>query len=372
MRVAIMLQSLHHRGGIGTYTQQIVRHLLALDRRNEYVLIYPPFGQARTSFDAFAAYDNVTRVLSDSLVPHGYYWDHVVVPRVARRHGIDLVFNPFVSIPLVGSFRRVFVMHGSEWFLMPEVFWWLERWIGRRRVHAFMRVADVVISVSQKVANDLISATGLPEAKFRVVHNAPDDTFRPVTDERVLADVRRRYGLPDAFMLFVGGIYPQKNFGGLLRAFRQVAPSIPHRLVVAGNMRWKSEGDLALIRTLGLQDRVQLLGWVEPVDLPALYSLAGCFVLPSFHESCSVALLEAMACGCPVIASRTGGNPEVVRDAAVLIDPGDPAQLTDAIRAVLGDEERRSDLRRRGQARAKDFSWETSARQTLDIFRELG
>src|SRR5919108_5752353 len=114
MRIGIMLQSLHHFGGIGTYTRNIVQHLLNIDKENEYIIIYPPFGKSYTSFGKYKDFDNVSEVLSTSLVPHSYYWDHLVVPGVARKHGIDLVFNPFLSVPLMGNFKKVFVAHGCE------------------------------------------------------------------------------------------------------------------------------------------------------------------------------------------------------------------------------------------------------------------
>ena len=167
----------------------------------------------------------------------------------------------------------------------------------------------------------IVKATGLSKAKFRVVHNAPAEQFRPIQDEAQRAIIKEKYRLPDDFILFVGGIYPSKNFRGLLEAFRLVARDLPHTLVVAGNTRWKSAQDMRLIDDLGLTERVQRLGWVSQEDLPVLYNLATCFVIPSFHESCSVALLEALACGCPVIASQVCGNPEVAEDAALFVDP---------------------------------------------------
>ena len=371
MRIAITLQSLHHFGGIGTYTRHLIRHILELDKNNEYILIYPSFGKAKQSFGQYQNRDNVTEVYSPSLIPHSNYWDHFVVPNVAHRHRVDLVFNPFISIPWFGRFKKVFVAHNSEWFTMPEVFRTFNRLTGSWRLKALMKEADIVISVSQKVAEDLIHATGLPRSKFRVIYNAPSAEFQPVTDAQRLAAVQKKYALPEAFFLFVGGIYPQKNFSGLLTAFAEAAPHIPHRLVVAGSGRWKSSKDLSMIQQLGLQDRVQLIGWIEHDELPILYNLATAFLIPSFHESCSVALLEALACGCPVIASNTGGNPEVVADAALLIDPRNTAELQQAMLQIVAQPALRTVLAQRGLERAKLFTWDKAARETLHVFQEL-
>jgi glycosyltransferase involved in cell wall biosynthesis len=370
MRIAITMQSLHHLGGIGTYTRQLLGHLLELDKTNEYILIYPSFGKAKQSFGQYKGH-KVTEVYSQSLIPHGNYWDHFVVPYVARRHHADLVFNPFVSIPLFGRFKKVFVAHNSEWFTMPEVFRTFNQLTGSLRMKALLRTADIVISVSQKVAEDLIHATGLSRSKFRVIYNAPGKEFTPITDTSRLAAVQGKYALPEAFLLFVGGIYPQKNFGGLLTAFAEVAPHIPHHLVVAGNSRWKSSRELDLIQRLGLEDRVQLIGWIKHDELPALYNLATAFLIPSFHESCSVALLEALACGCPIIASNTGGNPEVVADAALMVDPRNTEALKQAMLEVVSQPALRQELAQKALKRAPLFTWEKAAQETLQVFKEL-
>jgi glycosyltransferase involved in cell wall biosynthesis len=366
-----MLQSIRHLGGIGVYTQHIVDEILALDRKREYVLLYPTFGQSSKELGRYQAYDNVTEVLSTPLVPHGYFWDQVTVPRLARRYGIDLLFNPFLSVPLVGKFKKLFVLHGCEWFIMPEVFWFTSRWTGRLRMTAIMQAADIIISVSHSVADEIVNATGLPKTKFRVIHNAPGEHFRPILDQEQRARIKEKYRLPNDFILFVGGIYPTKNFGRLLEAFRLVTRDIPHTLVVAGHTRWKSTQDMRLIDELGLADRVQILGWVSQEDLPILYNLATCFVIPSLHESCSVALLEALACGCPIIASQVGGNPEVAGDAALFVNPRSITEIKDAILQVVGDTELRYQLAGRSLACAQHFSWKKSAVETLRIFDEF-
>jgi glycosyltransferase involved in cell wall biosynthesis len=371
MKIGVMLQSLHHSGGIGTYTRHIVKNLLALDKKNEYILIYPSFrtNQAKKSFGLYSNYENCTEVLSPASIPH--YWDHVVVPRIAKKHGVDLLFNPYESIPLRGNFRKIFVLHNSERFIMPEVFWFSERYTGRLRMKALMRAADCIISVSHKVAEELVQATGLPESKFRVVHNAAGEEFQPVRDVATLERIREKYRLPNDFVLFVGRIYPQKNFAGLLEAFKHTIDRIPHQLVVAGDTHPKLKHGLDLIEKLNLRDRVQSVGWVGHDDLPALYSLATCFIIPSFHESCSVALLEALSCGCPVIASNAGGNPEVVGEAALLVDPANTIEIKDAMLKVLSDADLRQRLAQAGLARAQEFSWAKSAAQTLKVFYEF-
>jgi glycosyltransferase involved in cell wall biosynthesis len=371
MRIAITLQSLQHLGGIGVYTRQIVKYLLALDHQNEYILVYPSFGQSHKALGQFKNYSNVVEILSSSLVPHAVYWDHCIVPKVAKKYGVDVLFNPFLSVPLRGSFRKVLVMHNSEWFTMPEVFWLSERLIGSLSMKAFMRAADKVISVSDAVTRDCIQASGLPESKFKTIYHGVGEEFGVITDHEALQSIKEKYCLPDKFILFVGGIYPQKNFAVLVEAFSQLAHDIPHQLVVAGHMRWKYQRDLRLVQTKGMSHRLQLVGWVDPIDVPAFYNLADCFVYPSLYEGFGLCLVEAMACGCPVVAASTGALPEVAQGAALLVDPRSPVEMKNAVLKVIADANVRKQFVDRGLARSKEFTWQRCAIETLKIFHEL-
>jgi glycosyltransferase involved in cell wall biosynthesis len=371
MRIGIMLQSLCHFGGIGTYTREMVRKLINIDKSNEYFMIYPTFGQSSKLMGQFKTYANVVEILSKSLVPHAMYWDHLVVPKISKEYKIDLVFNPFLSVPLRGNFKKVFVMHGHEWFTMPEVFWLLERLIGKVRMKMIMREADKIISISNIMTELCSRATDLPESKFRTIYHGVDEKFKPISDERILNEVRMKYHLPDKFILFVGGLYPQKNFGALIEAFSLISSDIPHQIVVAGKARWKYKGDLKLIADRGFEKRVQLLGWVNPEEVPVLYNLADMFVYPSFYEGFGLCLVEAMASGCPVVAASTGALPEIADDAAVLVDPMNYLELKEGIVSVITNSLLRQKLVRAGLRRAKNFTWERCAEETLKVFHEI-
>ena len=186
MRIGIMLQSLCHFGGIGTYTREMLRKLIDIDKSNEYFMIYSTFSQSSKLMGQFKTYANVVEILSKSLVPHAMYWDHLVVPKISKEYKIDLVFNPFLSVPLRGDFKKVFVMHGHEWFTMPEVFWLLERLIGKVRMKMIMREADKIISISNIMTELCSRVTDLPESKFRTIYHGVDEKFKPISDERIL------------------------------------------------------------------------------------------------------------------------------------------------------------------------------------------
>jgi glycosyltransferase involved in cell wall biosynthesis len=183
--------------------------------------------------------------------------------------------------------------------------------------------------------------------------------------------VRQAYQLPERFILWTGQIYPPKNLGRLLEAFARVKDKIPHKLVIAGEERWRAKGDLELTERLGLKDRVYFTGWVSHDDLPAFYNLADLFVFPSLYEGFGIPLLEAMACGCPVLTSTTGTPPEVVDGAGYLIDPIEVDDIAAGICETLSNPGRRKAMTEKGLEQVKDFSWEKRARQTLKVIESV-
>jgi glycosyltransferase involved in cell wall biosynthesis len=373
VRIAILLQSFNETmGGIGIYTQEIVRSLLRIDSTNEYILIYPGFGIAQTRRGQFRRYKNAIEIETEfSRVPLETYWDQVVVPKVAKEYAADVVFNPHLSVPIRGRFGKVMVMHNVEYHTVPKVYdlrmysWWfmLEK--------AILPAADRVISLSKVMTEDFGKHVKYPIAQVRTIYHGVSEKFRVVTDSGRLAHSREEYELPERFLLFVGHLYPQKNFGTLAQAFARLKDKIPHRLVIAGRPRFKAQGDLNLLKALGVNDRVDFLHYVPNDDLPMLYNLADCFVYPSLYESFGLAQLEAMACGCPVIGANAGAIPEVTGGAAMLFDPHSPEELSQAILRLTSEPELRRDLVGRGLTRVRGFTWERAARSTLDVFREL-
>ncbi|MGE5305028.1 MAG: glycosyltransferase family 4 protein [Alphaproteobacteria bacterium] len=397
MRIAIQLQSCDETvGGIGIYTQEIVRALLRVDNKNEYVLIYPGFGVARTRRGQFYCHNNVIEIEAElsrlplrsywdplalrvprvmekvrALVPLETYWDQVVVPRIAEKYGVDVLFNPQLTIPIRGRFRRVTVMHAVEYHTVPNVYtlrmyaWWflLEKLI--------LPAADRLISLSSTMTEAVRKHVRYPIAQVRTIYHGVSDKFRVESNYANLTHTRAKYHLPERFILFVGRLYPEKNFAVLAQAFARVKDKMPHRLVVAGQPRYKFKGDIDLLQELDIEDRVDFLDYVPNDELPRIYNLADCFVNPSLYEGFGLAQVEAMACGCPVIAANTGAIPEITGGAAILFDPHSPQELSQAILKVTCEPDVRRQLVDRGLMRARDFTWDRAARATLDVFKEL-
>jgi glycosyltransferase involved in cell wall biosynthesis len=372
MRIGITLQSLDQTwGGIGIYTEEIVRHLLKIDKGNEYVLFYPGFGAPRKAFGQYRKYRNATEVETRfSRIPSGWYWDQVVVPRIARQQAIDVLFNPFLSVPIRGRFKKVMIMHAVEYHTVPKVYDWklYVKWFLLEKI--LMPATDRLISISNVMTLELERAVKYPMEKVRTVYHGVSEKFKVIEDPDKLTVAKDEYELPDQFILFVGHLYPEKNFSNLVRALHLLAKAIPHDLVVVGRPRWKYERDLELVDSLKLNKRIHFLHYIANDDLPAIYNLASCFVFPSFFEAFGLVLLEAMASGCPVVAARAGAIPEIAGDAAVLFDPYNPQEIGDAILRTVTDVELRQSLRARGLARAQEFSWDRCAADTLQVLKE--
>jgi glycosyltransferase involved in cell wall biosynthesis len=371
LRIGIPLKSYDPAwGGPGTYTEKIVTHLLKIDRSNEYVLIVPR-SKNLTNLPPFAKmYPTVQEVRT--ALGAGILWDQMVVPRVARRRSVEVLFSPFQSLPALGDFTKIMTIHGAERYMVPGILDWKNqaKWLLMEKTT--LRSADAIISVSHTMTRDFCNATGYPEHRVHTTYLGVDDDFTRVEDGMALTGARGRYALAEPFVLFVGNLFPNKNLGNLLRALHLIATEIPHKLVIVGGRRWKYRDELALIEALDLAERVHILGFVPRSDLVLLYNLASCFVFPSLYESFGLAQLEAMACGCPVVASRTGALPEVAGDSVIFCDPHDPQSIGQAIAELVSNQKLRDSCVERGLARAKAFTWRQCAEATLRALHATG
>ncbi len=366
MRIAVMLRAIAEDQGTGIYTRNLVEKLLALDHEDDFFLIHRDHRHGL----GFEEHPNVHELCVSA--PGKLLWDQSAVTRVAAREHVDLLFSPKFTAPLLAPCPTVISLHGSEWFTHPERYKRLDVAYVRLLTPLYCHRADAILSNSELTTRDFVRLLKVPAAKIVTIPFAAHPIFRPVTDEAERERVRRRYGLPPRFLLFVGKIYPGKNLGGLFEAFARLTSAYPDLgLVVVGDTRWAYESDFARVAALGITGRVLFTGWVPQGDLPAIYSQAELFVFPSFYEGFGIPAVEAMATGCPAAVAATGALPEVTGGAAELFDPADPADMADKIAALLASPEHRAELRQRGIIRARDFSWDKAAAATLDVFRRV-
>ena len=304
-------------------------------------------------------------------------WEQVWLPWACGRDRVDVLHAPAnFGLPWSSPCPRVLTLHDAiaelyyaprasprDRWRLPVVRSRLAHWSARTRAHR-------VITVSGHARADLVDRLGLPAAKVRVTPEAADPAMlRPVTDAD-LARVKRGAGLSRPYVFYVGGWEERKNLPFLLRGFAGAGLDGVD-LVLAGGRESQRAGLVELAGTLGLGDRLRLLGRVEEADLPALYAGAVCLAYPSEYEGFGLQVCEAMAVGCPVLAARATSLPEVVGAGGETFDLGDPGELSGLLRRVATDPGFRADMVRRALSRSDDFSWRRTAEATAAVYREL-
>ena len=357
-----------HFPGIGRYGVNLARAMapqLGPDER--LVLLRDP---ARPSpWDMTALAGDRVRVVDLPCSPFALrqQW---AVPRLLARLRADLYHSPYYLMPYRLGMPTILTVHDLIPLLLPRQSTWQARLLFRWALSLALRASHRVIAVSGSTAQDLQQYFRVPAERVSVIPEAPDPAFYPRSPAEVEA-VRQKYGLPESFVLYVGSNKPHKNLLRLIEAWSHLTFHISRfTLIIAGVWDPRYPEPRLLTERLGLRS-VRWLGPVPEADLPALYSAATLFVFPSLYEGFGLPLLEAMACGVPVVCSNTSSLPEVAGDAALLADPTDAPSLAAAIAGLLEDEAQREEMREKGLQQAARFSWDRTAAMTLEMYREV-
>jgi glycosyltransferase involved in cell wall biosynthesis len=348
--------------GIRRYSTELVRALLALGE---------PLDMVALGGDPNHIPAGVERVSESAHPPSNAGWTLIGLPRTAARARVDLIHAPAYTAPFWAGVPVVLTIHDVSYEVHPE--WypyrrdWLRRYFYRRSAIAAARV----LTVSAFSASEIASAYGVPRSWITVTPLGVHPTFG-AGDPNLARDLPANVTEP--FLLHVGDLHERRNLpmlvDALLAARRHVGALAALSLVVVGLDRGVSEGLCEMARDAGTPEAVVALGVVDEGRLHALYRGATALVYPSLYEGFGLPLIEAMASGTPVIASREASMPEVLGDAGLLLDPYDSASWRDAIIRIVNDESLRDDLRARGLARAATYTWQRTARLTLDVYRE--
>ena len=287
----------------------------------------------------------------------------------------DLWHAPHYNIPVLkGKTRLVVTVHDLiHWIFRKDFFSPLQTLYAKVMLEKAVSAADHIITVSEKTKEDLIGYFKAGPGKISVIYEAVSETFKPVTDPQMIRSVKRKYGLPEKFFLYVGMIKPHKNILWLVRLFSKLEQfsRVQSRLVIAGKADPKHAREFKTLSRLSPEGGILHIPFVETDDLPALYSGATALVHPSLYEGFGLTLLEAMACGTPVIAFRTSSIPEVTGDAAVLVPAGSEQAMEEALIRMETDSGRREYFRGLGLARVREFSWEKTAHQTKTVYEKV-
>lgn len=296
-------------------------------------------------------------------------WEHLAIPAMARRDGLDLYHGTVNVIPMGLPCPAVVTIHDLAFLRFPEqVPVRRQRYLSRAVREAATR-SDQVITVSEATKRDIVELLGADADRVHVTPLGVEPAFHP-WDAEALDAFRQSHAVERPYLLSVGTLEPRKNIPGLIAAYREVAASVPHDLVLVGAEGWLTEGIHATIQAAGLGNRIKLTGFVPDGDLPGWYGAADAFVFPSLYEGFGLPVLEAMACGTPVVTADNSSLAEVAGDAALLVDASDTAGLAGALLRIVDDESLRTDLRARGLARSATYAWQRTAAQTAAVYRK--
>ena len=340
------------KSGVGVYTENLLTHLhQQADGQDEIVELTHCGASGR----------RVNKTL----------WMQTVLPWTLVRQPVDICHFTNNVAPLWTPCPTVLTIHDMTLWLYPEYHYRKRLMTMRPFIPIAARRAQAIIAVSQSVKADIVRILGIPASKIHVIYSAPSDQFQHLPpDPAADLALRRAYGLPEQFILYVGTIEPRKNLVRLLEAFARLRREsrTPPCLVVVGARGWKEAQVFAAIERLGLQQSVCYLGYLPVEPLVRLFNLATVLAFPSLYEGCGLPVLEAMACGTPVVTSCRGGLLEVGGDAVEYVEPMDVESIAHGLRHVLGDRDRQAELRTKGYAQAARFSWQTTSAQTRQLY----
>ncbi|MCA9927367.1 MAG: glycosyltransferase family 4 protein [Anaerolineales bacterium] len=363
-------------GGIGRYTRELVHALVAVDQENTYRFFsakLPAQLPVPNSIPSAPHVSHHPAPIDERWLYRLWYRLRLPLPVQWMTGTLDLFHSPdFVLPPVANHIPTLVTVHDLSFLHYPDTFpvklvtylnqvvpWSIER-------------ATHILADSQATKADLVDLWHVPAEKITVLYCGVNERFRPVTDEERITAVSRKYKIDDQpYILSVGTVQPRKNYRMLIRAFAQMADRFPHNLVISGGKGWLYDEMVAEVEKLGVNGRVRFIGFVDDEDLPTLYSGASLFVFPSLYEGFGLPLLEAMACGVPLITSNASSLPEVVGETAVQLSPLRPELWTEAMSHLLEDAGARTRIVADGFRQERRFSWTGAARQLLGIYMNL-
>lgn len=351
--------------GTGRYTQRLAEALTAMEGGVDVAVVWPE-GVARSATNNAASYieSSATGALRRVM------FDQIGIKQTRRRLGADVVHYPASVGALTRIPNTVLTVHDLSFLREPSWFPAGRSFYYRRAVLRSARLATRIVADSQATADDLVSMAGIAASRIDVVHLGVDEAYRPASEDAQAA-ARRDYGLPDRFFLYCGTLEPRKNIPRLVEAWSSIADRCDWDLVIAGRRGWQVKPIEEAVANSPYAARIHPAGFIEEEELSAVLSAAGAFVWPSLWEGFGLPPLEAMACGTPVLTSSTSSLPEVVGDAALLVDPYDTAAIAEGMLRLAEDETLRADLRAKGLARAAGFTWRKTAEETVECYRQV-
>lgn len=354
MKIGIDIQSIEKEStGIGYYTKNLIR---------EY--------KKSTGIDFFY-YSNLKSSM-DTI--ERLTWENISLPKKFRKDKIDIFhITGFAGPYRKEKFIKIITVHDLIGLIYPHNLGVLSRFYWQKWLPLSIKNSDIIIADSENTKRDIVTLLKIPEKKIRVVYLAASDSFKPLDKKNIKSDILNKYGIKGKYILNVGTVEPRKNIVNLIVSFNEYLIESKRNdisLVIVGKKAWDYKKCCEKVKDLHLEDKVLFCGYTDREDLPIIYNCAEAFVYVSLYEGFGLPVLEAMNCGLPVVCSQSPALKEIFGDAVYLIDPNSIENISFAITEVLEKETIRKDLSYKALSKAREFSWEKTAQNTIKVYRE--
>ncbi|MDD3301746.1 MAG: glycosyltransferase family 1 protein [Patescibacteria group bacterium] len=379
MKIGVDIRALmdERYSGVSAYAEQLLKELLRQDQENEYHLFYNSFHDLSARF---SAWENERVKVIGTHFPNKIF-NYGLQKIFGRPYldkllgGVDLFWSPHFNFSNFsqGS-KNILTVHDLSFLRAPEFFSWRKNcWHKLLGIKKLISRADLIVAISENTKLDLMDIFQVPAEKIKVIYsglNLPEADFAETAQQ----DFFNKYGIKNDFILSVGNIEPRKNLDGLIKAYevlRTDNPELKNQLVLAGAPGWQNKHIYSAAKKSKFASDIIFTGYVSESEKKILYQQASVFVFPSFYEGFGFPPLEAMSYGLPVIASNSSSIPEVVGNSALLINPIFPSEIAAALEIILSDKETREKYRAAGQKRLSLFSWQKTASEYLQLFKNV-
>ena len=371
MRIAVNTRFLLPSGleGLGHYTHEVLKAMVKAHPEDDFIFYFD-----RPYDDKYLFCENVEARVVRPPARHPflwYWWFEWVLPNQLRKDRPDVFFSPDGFASLHYSGKQAMVIHDLGFEHYPHHVPYFARRYYQHFSPKYADHVDRIFAVSQSTKVDVVNRYGIDAEKIDIAYNGVRDHFRPLSEEEI-NEVRKEYSQGEPYFLFVGAMHPRKNIGRLLQAFDLFAAENHEvRLLLTGRKAWMSSDIERIYKKMRFSDRVTFLGYLDEKDLAKVTGAAQAMVYPSLFEGFGVPLLEAMTSGVPIVTSTVSCMPEIVGDAAILVDPKMPEEIGQAMARMTRDADLRQDLIAKGLRRSADFNWQGTAKVIYNGLRSL-
>ncbi len=369
MKIGIDASRAAYKQKTGTeyYSYNLIKNLAKIDKENEYILysrILLPKGLY-----------NLPENFKSQVIYLPRFWTQIRLSFKMFTHPPDLLFIPSHTIPVIHPKKVVVTCHDVGFRNYPSSYSKFQLWHLEFTTKLAVRWAEKIIAVSKSTKRDLINIYGAQPEQVEVIYEGfTSELYHPIENKNKIKQVLGKYNIPEKYILFIGRLEERKNIPRLVEAFNLLKKEkkIEHKLVLVGKKGYKFEQIFDTINKLKIGDEVILPGYIPEEDLPYIFSGPELFTFPSLYEGFGIPILEAMACGIPVLSSNISSMPEVAGEAAILVNPLNPKEISKAIYQIITDRNLRNSLIEKGLAQCKKFSWQKCAQETLEVLQEVG